>query len=185
MTDAKKHRKLFIILMVTVIGMFGFGYAMVPLYNVFCKVTGINGRVFGAAEVQAVTPIDKSRTITVIFLATNNEQLPWEFRPSQTSVKIHPGEVTRVSYFAKNNSDNTMVVQAIPSVSPGLASKYLRKTECFCFTQQTLGPGESMDMPILFHLDSDLPKDMRTVTLSYTLFNTEITNIDQSKRGKL
>lgn len=177
-----KNRRTVIVLMTTVIGMFMFGFAMVPLYNVFCKVTGINGRIYGAAEVQAHTKIDKNRLVTVIFAATNNEQLPWDFRPNQTSIKIHPGEVVKVAFFAKNNADKKMIVQAIPSISPGIASKYLMKTECFCFTQQMLEPGESMDMPILFHLDSALPKEINTVMLSYTLFDTQFAPLDQSKR---
>lgn len=182
MSNKNKNKRTVWILVIAVMGMFGFGFALVPLYDVFCKTTGLNGRIFSAASVQAKTPVDKSRVINVIFLATNNEQLPWDFKPNITSVKVYPGEVTRISYFAKNNSNKVMVVQAIPSVSPGIASNYLQKTECFCFTQQTLNPGESMDMPILFHLDAELPKDIHTVTLSYTLFDTHVVPIDQSKR---
>ena len=164
------NKRLTIILLLIAIGMFGFGYALVPLYNVLCKNLGINGKTSNEAS-SPVSSVDLSRTITVQFLATNNANLPWQFRPNQTSVEIHPGQNTRVSYYAKNNAHKTMTVQAIPSVTPSIAAKYLKKTECFCFRQQTLASGASMDMPILFHLDRDLPKEINTVTLSYTLFD--------------
>lgn len=167
----RSNRRLLLKLVIIVVGMFGFGFAMVPLYDMFCEVTGINGKTSGdVAEVNAAG-VDESRTITVQFLATNNEQLPWIFKPNQFSLKMHPGEMKRTSYYAKNLTDKTMVVQAIPSVSPGLAAKYLRKTECFCFTQQSLKGGEEMDMPLLFHVDPDLPEDIQTITLSYTMFD--------------
>jgi cytochrome c oxidase assembly protein subunit 11 len=167
----KSSKRLAIILIICAILMFGFGYALVPLYNVLCQQFGFNGKTSGMASPAVVSAIDESRTITVQFLATNNANLPWKFHPYRTSIQVHPGENTRVAYFAKNLSDHPMTVQAIPSVSPGVAAKYLKKTECFCFAQQTLNSNESMDMPLLFHLDRDLPKDVNTVTLSYTLFD--------------
>ncbi len=115
--------------------------------------------------------IDKTRTVMVLFLATNNANLPWKFHPYRASIQVHPGENTRVAYYAKNQSNSVMTVQAIPNVAPGIAAKYLKKTECFCFTQQTLKSGESMDMPLLFHIDRDLPKNVNTVVLAYTLFD--------------
>lgn len=168
----QKNKRTGKLLLLITCGMFAFGFALVPLYRVFCQVTGLNGRIFGAAEVQAETKIDKERTVTVQFLATNNEQLDWDFFPVTEQVKVHPGQLARVSFFAKNKTDHSMTVQAIPSVTPSIAAKYLRKTECFCFTQQTLDSSQALDMPIIFHLDSELPKDISTVTISYTLFDT-------------
>lgn len=184
-TTNPQNRKTVIILVAVIIGMFGFGFALVPLYRVFCQVTGLNGRIYPAAEVQAATTIDKSRLITVQFMATNNDQLAWDFYPMTKTVKIHPGQLVRVSFYAKNNSDKAMTVQAIPSVTPGLAAKHLQKTECFCFTQQTLGSGQSLEMPIVFHLDSDLAADINMITLSYTLFDTQQPLTKDAPRGRI
>lgn len=181
-------RRLMIILLLAAVAMFGFGYALVPLYDVLCKNLGFNGKTDGMASgLASVAAIDRSRVITVQFLATNNANLPWKFYPYRRSIEVHPGENAKVAYYAKNLSGQTMTVQAIPSVSPGLAAKYLKKTECFCFAQQTLPSGESMDMPLLFHLERDLPKDVHTVTLAYTLF--DVTNmkktVSQQKIGRI
>lgn len=166
----KTNRLVFILLLCS-LAMFGFGFALVPIYDVLCKGLGINGKTGGQESLAAVSAIDYSRTITVQFVATNNERLPWKFYPMQRSIEVHPGQNTRVAYFAQNQTQNNMVVQAIPSVTPSRAAKYLRKTECFCFTQQTLKGHESMEMPLIFHIDRDLPADINTVTLSYTLFD--------------
>ncbi len=174
---SKKNRRLGIILGIVVVAMFGFGYLLVPLYDVLCDALNINGKT-GGPVAKSVAPVDQSRTITVQFLATTNGNLPWEFYPLQKSIKIHPGENRKIEYFAKNLSGATMSVQAVPSVTPGLASKYLKKTECFCFNQQTLASKATMEMPMIFHIDRDLPKTIRTVTLSYTLFNVT----DKKKR---
>jgi cytochrome c oxidase assembly protein subunit 11 len=174
----KSNKSLTIILSCVALAMFGFGYALVPLYNVLCENLGINGKVNNVAD-SPVSSVDLTRTITVQFLATNNANLPWQFRPNQPRIDVHPGQNTRVSFYAKNESDHTMTVQAIPSISPGLAVKYLKKTECFCFKQQTFASHASMNMPILFHLDRDIPKDINTVTISYTLFD----NTHMKKRG--
>ena len=153
--------------------MFAFGFALVPMYSVFCKVTGLNGKTSGAVALNSSETIDKTRTITVQFLASTNDYLPWDFYPLQTSVKLHPGEVTRIAYYARNNARKTMTVQAIPSVTPGIAAQYVRKTECFCFTRQTFKAGEAQNMPVLFHLDKELPKNITTITLAYTMFDAE------------
>lgn len=168
----QKNRKTLIILIVITIGMFGFGFALVPFYNLLCKNLGINGKTSNIIEVNKES-IDPNRIITVQFTATSNANLPWDFYPLVKKIKVHPGENERVAYYAKNNSNHTMTVQAIPSVTPGLAAKYLKKTECFCFTQQTFRAGESRDMPLLFHLDKALPNDITTLTLSYTMFDAE------------
>jgi cytochrome c oxidase assembly protein subunit 11 len=167
---AKRIKRLALTLCLCAMSMFGFGYALVPLYNVLCKNLGFNGKTSGEAS-SPVSTVDLSRTITVQFLATNNENLPWKFRPNQVTIEVHPGENTRVSYYARNESGKTMTVQAVPSVTPGPAAKYLKKTECFCFRRQTLASHAEMDMPLIFHLDRDLPKNVNTVTLSYTLFD--------------
>ncbi len=151
--------------------MFGFGFAMVPLYDVFCDITGINGKT-GRIEQEAALSqeVDEARLVTVEFLATVNSKLPWEFKPMIRKIKVHPGEVTEVSYFARNKTDKLVAGQAIPSLAPGLAAKYFNKTECFCFTRQTLQPGESKEMPLRFVVDPRLPDEIRTVSLSYTFF---------------
>jgi len=168
---ADKNKRVMWIGILMAVAMFGFGYALVPLYNVMCKVIGINGKTSNVPSATVSTSIDMSRTITVLFLSTNNESIPWEFHPNQNKITLHPGENKRISYFAKNNSGHRMTVQAIPSVSPGLAAKYIRKTECFCFTQQTFDDKEQHYMPIIFRLDPELPKNVNTVVLSYTLFD--------------
>ncbi len=151
--------------------MFGFGFALVPLYDVFCDITGINGKT-GRIEQEAALSqeVDEERLVTVEFLATVNSKLPWEFKPMIRRIKVHPGEVTEVNYFARNKTDRLVAGQAIPSLAPGLAAKYFNKTECFCFSRQTLQPGESKEMPLRFVVDPQLPEEIRTVSLSYTFF---------------
>lgn len=166
------NKKIALTLFVGVVLMFGFGFALVPLYNTFCNVLGINGKTGGAVAYDASTAqIDKDRWVTVEFVATKHLKSPWKFYPETKKVKIHPGEIQRVAFFAENDTDHSITIQAIPSVTPGYAAKYLKKTECFCFTQQTLTGHESMDMPLLFHLDPALPKKVHTMTLSYTIFD--------------
>lgn len=164
--------------------MFGFGYVLVPIYNVMCKSFGINGKPSNSVEAMD-NRIDYSRTVTVQFLSNRNNYLPWKFVPMVKSIKVHPGENTKVAFFAQNETDEEMIVQAIPSVTPGLAAKHLKKTECFCFTKQMMKGKQGMAWPLLFHLDNDLPKNIRTVTLSYTLFDITKTakNIKPSQQA--
>ncbi|MEN8107114.1 MAG: cytochrome c oxidase assembly protein [Pseudomonadota bacterium] len=163
-------------LAVVVLAMFGFGFALVPLYDVFCEVTGINGKTGRIAAEEALSQkVDDTRLVTVEFLASVNSELPWEFRPMVRKVRVHPGEVTEVKYFASNKAGNSVAGQAIPSLSPGLAAKYFNKTECFCFTRQTLGPNEGKEMPLRFVVDPELPEEIRTVSLSYTFYPTQDT----------
>ncbi len=171
----KKHAKLVVLLAVIVVGMFGFGFALVPIYNTLCKTLGINGKTNPEAVAYDVSKakIDK-REVVVEFVATNNGGVPWKFYPKIRKIKVHPGEIARLAFYAENTTDHRMTVQAIPSVTPGIAAKYLKKTECFCFTQQTLNGHEAMNMPLLFHIDNDLPINVRTITLAYTLF--DVTN---------
>jgi len=168
----RRNKRFLIISLAVAVGMFGFAFALVPLYNVLCKVTGLNGKTDNfAVSYDASQGVDKTRKVTVLFLATNNENLPWEFRPVLSKTKLHPGEKIHLAYYAKNNSGHRMTVQAIPSVSPGAAAKYLHKTECFCFKQQTFNTDEARNMPLVFHVDKDLPKNVHTIILSYTLFD--------------
>lgn len=166
-------------LFLLVIGMFGFGFAMVPLYDLLCSVTGLNGSTTGRIqEEQALTRrVDFSRTITVEFDATNNADLPWEFHPMKKKIAVHPGEISEVSYFVRNNSDRAIIAQAIPGVTPWQATEHFNKTECFCFSKQKLEPGESREMPLRFVIDPDLPEGFNTITLSYTFMDTDRTKL--------
>jgi cytochrome c oxidase assembly protein subunit 11 len=168
---AHANRRVVTRLAVLVLGMFGFGFALVPLYDVLCQVTGLNGKTGRIELEQALSDnVDTGRMVTVEFLATVNSDLPGEFRPVVKKVRVHPGEVTEVRYHARNLNDHSITGQAVPSLAPGLAAKYFNKTECFCFTRQTLGPREARDMPLRFVVDPDLPVDIRTVSLSYTFY---------------
>ena len=169
----KGHAKLVLTLALIVVGMFGFGFALVPIYNSLCQTLGINGKTNKQAVAydEATAIVDKERSVTVEFVATNNSSVPWAFYPKVNKVTVHPGEIAKLAFYAENQTDFKMTVQAIPSVTPGIAAKYLKKTECFCFTQQTLNGHEAMDMPLLFHLDKELPAGIKTIPLAYTLFD--------------
>jgi len=158
-------------LALTVIGMFGFGFALVPLYDVFCDITGLNGKTGDRVEYSATQRIDAERVVTVQFTASNNAGMSWDFHPVVHQVAVHPGELTEVRFHARNPGSARSVGQAVPSVVPFKAADYLRKTECFCFTQQVLEAGEAIDMPVLFYIDPALPADVSKLTLSYTLFD--------------
>jgi cytochrome c oxidase assembly protein subunit 11 len=179
-----KNQRLLLTLTLVAIGMFGFGYALVPMYQVLCKATGLNGKIGGPASNSYV--VDKTRTITVEFLATSNANMPFQFYPLVKKIHVHPGENTRLAYFAKNDANTDMIIQAIPSVSPGIAAKYLKKTECFCFTKQYFKKGEQRIMPILFHIDTELPKEIKIVSLSYTLFDlSKVGQVLERPTGKI
>ena len=166
-----KNKKIIGKLLILVAAMFGFGFALVPLYNVFCDVTGLNGKTDNEKAVYSKPPvIDKDRLITIQFITSLNEQMPWEFKPMTSSVTVHPGESTKVEFYVRNVSHQDIVGQAIPSIAPGLAAGYFQKSECFCFTEQTLKAGESRLMPVVFIVDSSIPKDFNDLTLSYTFF---------------
>jgi len=155
----------------SVAGMFAFGFALVPLYDVFCDITGINGKTSGRYESTELTTPDMSRTIKVQFLAQNGPDMPWVFRPVERSVEVHPGEAITVNFYAENPTDRDMVGQAVPSLSPSEGTLYFHKTECFCFNQQPLAAGESTEMPLVFIVDRDLPSYISKLTLSYTLYD--------------
>lgn len=167
-------------MLLVAVGMFGFGYALVPLYDVFCDITGLNGKTGSVGAEQAANMIvDESRWVNVEFISSVNSELNWQFKPEVTSVKVHPGALNDAIFFAKNNTNRTLTGQAVPSVAPGQAAKYFNKTECFCFTQQELKAGESKEMPLKFIVDRDLPKGIRTITLSYTFFPVKGDNAEK------
>ncbi len=164
-------RKLSLKLIFGAVGMFLFAvFVMPPLYDVFCEVTGIGGKTGGPYEV-VDAGVDTSRTVKVQFVATNNGAMPWEFSPLVHEVEVHPGEATSVEFFASNRTARDMVGQAIPSVSPFAATEYFHKTECFCFNNQPLEAGGEANFPLVFIVDRDLPDAIKTITLSYTLFD--------------
>ena len=148
-------------------------FSLVPLYRIACeKVFGIRLEQ-GPGQVRASTAAASQRTVTVQFDGGVNSKLPWSFNPEQLTMEVVPGELYEASYFARNDSERTVVGSAVPSVAPARASGYFTKTECFCFTAQTLLPGESRDMPVRFIVDRDLPADVKTITLSYTFYKNE------------
>lgn len=160
-------------LVFVVVGMFGFGYLMVPLYNILCEVTGLNGKTGVISTVEAgELVVDEDRWVNVEFTGTVNVSGPWEFRPAQASLKVQPGKQYNISYVARNLADHQVIGQAVPSVAPRQASKYFNKTECFCFTKQVFEANEEKDMPVTFVVDPALPKSVDSVVLSYTFFDT-------------
>ena len=161
-------------LVITTLAMFGFGFALVPLYEVVCEITGFNGRSEGLSLVASVdeAPVE-NRTVRVEFLTSVNRGMPWAFASKQDSIEVHPGKLYTVEFTAENSANRDMVGQARPSVAPWDAAKYLRKTECFCFNRQPMLAGESKVMPMRFMLDPELPAHVDTVTLSYTFFEVD------------
>jgi cytochrome c oxidase assembly protein subunit 11 len=150
--------------------MFGFGYAMVPIYRQVCEVLGINvlTQKDGTVARPANTQVDMSRTVTVEL--DGNAQGPWRFRPTQRSVTVHPGELTTVTYEVVNTQARTVKAQAIPSYAPQSATPHFKKVECFCFREQVLKPNEARQMPVVFFIDPALPREVKNITLSYTFF---------------
>lgn len=164
------ERKLFLV----AIAMFGFGYALVPLYNVFCEVTGLNGKTGKiSAEKIDTRNINPDRWVTVEFDTNVNSELPWNFRSEKTKMKVHPGELADAIFVVENKSNIPLIGQAIPSVAPAQASLFFNKTECFCFVQQTLAPGERKEMRVKFVVGTGLPEKISTLTLSYTFFKAK------------
>ncbi|MDU0353259.1 cytochrome c oxidase assembly protein [Paraglaciecola aquimarina] len=166
-----KNNKMVIKLLAIVVGMFGFGFALVPLYDVLCDALGINGKTSDIAAVYESIEVDESRWVTVDFITRTNSGMPWEFKAQTQQVKVHPGQLNLVNFYVKNSAATAIVGQAVPSVSPGTAAIYMNKTECFCFEQQTLKAGEEVLMPMQFYVDPQLPKDITYFTVQYTLYN--------------
>jgi cytochrome c oxidase assembly protein subunit 11 len=171
MKSERANRRLLTRLSIFAVAMFGFGFALVPFYEKFCEITGINDLIRPAAAVEN-TQVDPTRWVTLEFDA-NAHGLEWEFKPVQRSVRVHPGELVQIEYEVTNNGKKAVVGQAIPSYGPNFAASHVKKMECFCFKQQPLGVGETKRMPVQFVIDSTLPADVTTVTLSYTFFEVK------------
>ena len=179
----RSSRRTVTLLGAVVLGMFGFGFALVPLYDIICEVTGLNGRSAslvsqGAGEFQ----VDESREVTVEFVAVLNQQVDWDFRPEVATMRVHPGKQYTMNYVARNRRNADVVGQAVPSVSPATASRHFNKTECFCFTRQEFTPRESRHMPVTFMVDPRLPPGVERVTLAYTFF--DVTNMAEGRGSK-
>lgn len=176
-SNSKSNRKIFLIGGIAAALMFGFCFAMVPLYSLICKATGINtsapnNGLLTAVSLETKEPPDLTRTITVQFIAVNHNGMPWEFYPKTKTIDVHPGENNKIFFYVKNTTDKDMSVQAIPSMTPPAALSHFHKIECFCFTQQFLKAREGRDMPMIFRIDKDIPKEIRIISLAYTLFDT-------------
>jgi len=161
-------------LVFVVVGMFAFGFALVPLYDVFCEVVGLNGKTNEEAYEAVEVVVDESREIKIQFITVHNDDMNWAFKPNEKVMRVNPGALNHTSFYARNPREYEMIAQAVPSVQPARAAQYFHKTECFCFNQQTLAAGEDVDMPLQFIIDQDLPKDIKTISLSYTIF--DVTN---------
>lgn len=182
----RSHGRLIGRLLLMVAGAFAFAFALVPLYNVLCEATGFNGKTAGPAAIRdgfgvgglqtAAAPaskVDTARTVRVEFTGTVMPGLPWDMRPLTVSLDIHPGELQQVSYLVRNTSDRTVTGQAVPSVTPGQAAQHFEKIECFCFSQQTLAPGEAREMPLAFIVKPEVGRDISHITLSYAFFSID------------
>jgi len=184
--DAKAVRKTSYYLVVLAVAMFAFCFwVLPPLYDLFCEVTGINGKTSDTPYVTVSSEVDTSRTITVKFIATKNAHMPWGFEPETFSIDVHPGEAVVTNFNAFNPTENYMVAQAVPSMAPKNATNYFHKTECFCFDQQILAPNEEAKLGLRFIVDQDLPKAVKSITLSYTLFDvTDRTDLEHLELEK-
>ena len=180
---AKSNRKLITLLIFGAVGMFGFGFALVPLYDVLCDALGINGKPQHTASTYEAVIVDKSRTVTVEFVASVQSNMAWEFTPAVNRIEVHPGELTHAKFHAKNLSTHNTIGQAIPSVSPGQGAAYFNKTECFCFNQQPLAALASAELPLIFYVDPDLPESINTLTLSYTLYDITNKTVGVAEQG--
>lgn len=172
------NSRLVVKLVGVVFGMFAFGFALVPLYDVFCDITGINGKTNETAVTYSAPEVDTSRLITVQFITKTTAGMPWKFEARTETVKVHPGELNTVEFYVRNPAIRDIVGQAIPSVSPGTAALYLNKTECFCFNNQPLPSGQEAVMPMQFYVDPQLPEDINFFTVQYTLYDITGTSAD-------
>ena len=152
------------------VGMFGFAFALVPLYGVFCELTGINGKTSGRAVAISQPLVDSDRVVAIQFLGRVGKGLPWEFQPTEHSLQVKPGQTYTTRYYVRNRADKTVTGQAVPSVSPGIAALHLKKVECFCFEQQQLLAGEEAEISVRFYVDPELPEEITDLSLSYTMY---------------
>ena len=180
----QSHGKLALKLVGIVVGMFGFGFALVPLYDVICDITGLGGRTGDQYTYDPATMTeDRSRLVKVNFITNTNGGMPWEFWSEAGGTRGHPGSVKEGKFYGTNPTDRRMIGQAIPSVVPAKAAEYFHKTECFCFNSQVLEPGETMEMPMRFIVDPALPDNVQSISLSYALFDiTEFAAADVGER---
>lgn len=163
----RRHTALLLLLAV---GMFGFAFAMVPLYDAFCELTGLNGKTSGPVIYTRQAAPASDREVTIQFLAHVGNGMPWEFRPMEQQLRVRPGEMHTTSFYVRNRAGQAVTGQAVPSVTPGVGALHLQKIECFCFRQQRLDAGEEKELPVTFFVDVDLPQEIHTLSLSYTLF---------------
>ena len=182
--NEKQTKRLVVRLATAAIAMFGFGFALVPLYDVFCEITGLNGKNFNQGPTE-VSSVDKSRTVKIQFVTVNPASMPWEFKPNERSIRVFPGQDRSTAFYAKNPTAQWMVAQAVPSVTPSEAAPYLHKVNCFCFDRQPLEAGADTEMPLLFVVDPKLPEHISTITLSYALYDlTEEQNVTHTIPNK-
>lgn len=165
-----KNKRLGLKLVWIVVGSLLFAFALVPIYNVLCTITGLNGKTNTTAALASKAVVDKSRWVTVQFTSSVMPGLGWNFYPKQTSIKLHPGQIETVVFVAKNITNQEVVGQAIPSITPGIGAANLKKIECFCFVRQSLKAGEQREMPLRFYVSPELPADVSEMTLSYSFF---------------
>ncbi|HAS6065327.1 TPA: cytochrome c oxidase assembly protein [Vibrio vulnificus] len=186
MTGGRSNRILTLKLTMAALAMFGFGFALVPLYDVMCDVLGINGKTDNVAVTAPVgLQIDTSRTIRVEFMAHVAPDMPWSFKPQSVTLNVHPGEVIQTAYLAQNLSQEILVGQAVPSVSPGQGAAFFNKIECFCFNRQPIEGNQLAQMPLIFYIEPDLPAEIHTLTLSYTLYRLPVEQADREKLAQL
>ncbi len=167
------NKKLGLKMVWIVAGSLAFAFALVPLYDVLCTMTGLNGKTDTSASLQKSAQVDATRWVTVQFTSSVMPGLGWNFYPKQSSIRVHPGQVETVLFEAKNITSQTVAGQAIPSVTPGQGASYLKKIECFCFQRQELKAGETKVMPLRFFVSNDLPQDVKEMTLSYSFFSAK------------
>jgi cytochrome c oxidase assembly protein subunit 11 len=172
MSAAPNNARLVRKLIFMVLGMFAFGWALIPLYDLLCEITGLGGDTGGQYTYDpAETRVDRNRLVKVNFITNTNQGMAWDFWSDKGGMRVHPGELNEAVFYVKNTTDKRMVGQAVPSVVPLTATDYFHKTECFCFNSQVLEPGEEMEMPMRFIVDSDLPPNVQSISLSYALFD--------------
>ena len=159
------------VMLLVAAGMFGFGYALVPFYNLLCEATGLGGKVEEKAISNVPYAIDYSREVSLELVTSVNENMPLQFRAETSKIKLHPGEYRTVNFYGRNTGKNVLVGRAVPTVAPGIAARYLKKTECFCFSKQNFAPDAEKRMPVRFVIEPSLPGDIKDMTLAYTFFD--------------
>ena len=183
-----RQRKHTVLLIVLAVGMFGFAFTLAPLYDIFCELTGLNGKTAGRTAYTQQIAAPSDREVTIQFLAHVGKGMPWEFRPMESRLRVRPGEMHTTNFYVRNRAGGPVTGQAVPSVTPGLAAQHLHKVECFCFVQQRLEAGEEMEMPVTFYIGNELPAKIATLSLSYTLFRVQQTArraTDRNRGGEI